>query len=826
MSLVFLAAIVVTQSGVSAKIVATPPVGGSSDFYVGNRAPLIPTPLLKLPVGAVKPRGWLQEVLNRQRAGLNGQLTHISAWLNKEGNAWLAKDGKGKAGWEEVPYWLKGYISLAYVLDDASMKDEAQGWIEAALASQRPNGDFGPDQRFGDGTRDFWANMLMLSCLRTYYEATGDQRVLVTMRDYFRFQASLPEKEFLTGYWQHVRGGDNLSSIYWLYNMTGEPWLLDLAKKNHARTSDWTMKGTLPDWHNVNVAQAFDEPAIFYQQSKNKAHLQAAYDNFAVIRQKYGQVPGGMYGADENAREGQDDPRQAIETCGMVEQMYSDEELFGITGDIKWADHCEEVAFNTYPAAMMPDLKSLRYLTAPNMATADRFNHAPGFQNGGPMTIMNPLSYRCCQHNHGFGWPYFAEHLWMATNDGGLAAALYSASDVTAKVAGGKVTIRESTNYPFEDSVRLSVDLGARKAKFPLYLRIPNWCDAPVVSVNGRSVALPKNPKGFVRIERTWRSKDQVLLRLPMRLSVRTWAANANSRSVDYGPLTLSLRIGEKTTLADSRTTATPESEWQPGVDASKWPAFEITPTTPWNVALSLDPGNPVVGMRVVRRPWPKSNFPFTLADVPISVVAKGAELPAWQLDRTGLVARLQASPTTSSKPIKEIELVPMGAARLRITAFPWLSPDGKPWVARKAPLKYLPKASHVFAGDDVWATCDQELPKASNDESIPRFTWWDHKGTAEWIEYTFDQPKRVSGVEVYWFDDTGKGECRVPASWRLMGLVDGKWIELRPNAADGVERDKFNRVSFKPVVVSKLRLEAQLQDRFSAGILEWRVLP
>ena len=285
-----LALVLLASQKTSITFVKTPPLTGEHKFNVSNRAPLAPIPLLKLPVGAVQANGWLGEYLKRQRSGMTGQLPKISQWLKKDGNAWLNKDGDGKAGWEEVPYWLKGYISLAYQLKDKAMIEEAQGWIEAALASQRPNGDFGPIQMIDKNSRDFWGNMLMLSCLRTYYEATGDQRVIIMMRKYFAFQNTIPDKDFLTGYWQDARGGDNLASIYWLYNMTGDPMLLKLAEKNHRCTMNWSMKGTLPDWHNVNVAQSFDEPGIYFQQSKNPANLKSAYANFDTIRNLYGQV--------------------------------------------------------------------------------------------------------------------------------------------------------------------------------------------------------------------------------------------------------------------------------------------------------------------------------------------------------------------------------------------------------------------------------------------------------------------------------------------------------------------------------------------------------
>ena len=237
------------------------------------------------------------------------------------------------------------------------------------------------------------------------------------MTKYFKWQLTVLDEKLLKMYWENSRGGDNLYSIYWLYNRTKEAWLLDLANKIHKNTANWSQKDNLPNWHNVNVAQCFREPATYYMQSKDSSNLMNTYNNYYLIRNLYGQVPGGMFGSDENARKGYSDPHQAVETCGMVEQMASDEILLSITGDPMWADNCENVAFNTYPAAVMPDFKGLRYLTAPNMVVSDSKNHAPGIDNSGPFLMMNPFNSRCCQHNHAQGWPYYAEHLWMATPD-------------------------------------------------------------------------------------------------------------------------------------------------------------------------------------------------------------------------------------------------------------------------------------------------------------------------------------------------------------------------------------------------------------------------
>jgi len=662
------------QGGVS--VVDRPDISKTNDYYVGNRTPLKPSRFMPLPVGLVQPKGWLLEYMNRQRDGLSGHLGEISAWLEKDGNAWLSKDGKGKYGWEEVPYWLRGYIQLGYILNDPKMIAESQVWIEGALNSQRPDGDFGPDQKFDDGSRDFWANMLMLFCLETYYEHSHDARVIDLMTKYFKYHLTVPDNQMLTHYWQKMRGGDELYSIYWLYNRTGDPGLLKLADKIHRCTANWEMTDTLPNWHNVNIAESFREPATYYLQTHNPADLQATYADFNEVRKRYGQVPGGMFGGDENCRPGYSDPRQAVETCGMVEQMLSDELLMQISGDPFWADNCENVAFNTYPVALMPDMRALRYLTAPNMVVSDSKNHAPGYQNRGPFLMMNPFSSRCCQHNHSMGWPYFTKHLWLATPDNGLCAAVFSASEVSAQVGDGqKVRIEEETHYPFEEKIHFT--LHADKAvTFPLYLRIPGWCKSATVSINGKKISITPEAGKYVRIELAWKNKDSIVLDLPMEVSVQRWTANHDSASVNYGPLTFSLKIGERFQREDSTKTAIGDSGWQKTADPSQWPSFEIYSTTPWNYGLVLDGAHPEKSFTVKKLAWPKDNFPFTPESAPIELRVNAKQIPQWTLDRYGLCAVLQASPVWSEQPVEQVTLIPMGAARLRISAFPTIGTD------------------------------------------------------------------------------------------------------------------------------------------------------
>lgn len=645
--------------------------------YIQNRAPLLKESFIKLPVGGVKPSGWLLKHLELQKDGLNGQLGEISAWLDKENNAWL---GTGtEYGWEEVPYWLKGYGNMAYILEDEIMIKETKLWLEAALGSQREDGYFGPYIE-KNGKPDLWGNMIMIWCLQSYYEYSGDKRVIDLMSRYFKWQLNLPDDMFLEDYWENSRGGDNLLSVYWLYNITGEHFLLELAEKTHNNTANWRQRSTLPNWHNVNIAQSFREPASYYMLSKDSADLLATYNVHHLIRNTFGQVPGGMFGADENARMGYIDPRQGTETCGFVEQMASNEILLRLTGDPFWAEHCENVAFNSYPASMMPDLKSLRYITSPNQTISDSRNHHPGIDNRGPFLAMNPFSSRCCQHNHGQGWPYYIEHLVLATPDGGVATSMYGACSASVKVADGKlIEIVEQTNYPFEESVKFTL-YSSGDVSFPFYLRIPTWTDNSSIEINGETLSEELVSGKYVRIEREWKNGDEIVLNLPMKLSQSVWQANQDSRSINYGPITFSLKVKENYEMVSSTETAIGDSKWQKDADPEKWPSYEIYPGSDWNYALVIDDSKSLDENFAVKfKSWPASNHPFTVESVPIEIKAKGIKIIDWGIDEYGLTSELPIKENLRfEETIDEITLIPMGAARLRISAFPvWQSSTG-----------------------------------------------------------------------------------------------------------------------------------------------------
>jgi hypothetical protein len=300
--------------------------------------------------------------------------------------------------------------------------------------------------------------------------------------------------------------------------------------------------------------------------------------------------------------------------------------------------------------------------------------------------------------------------------------------------------------------------------------------------------------------------------------------------SVNYGPLTFSLKIGEQFVRQDSSRTAIGDSSWQKTADPSKWPSFEIQPTTPWNFGLAFDGAVTEKTFAVKKLAWPKDNFPFTPDSAPIQIVAPARAIPEWTMDKHGLAAVLQDSPALTTQPKQNITLIPMGAARLRISAFPTASDssDGHAWYASlgagRGKPAYASSASHCFANDTVDALCDGLEPRSSSDEEIPRLTWWDHRGTSEWAQYDFTAPKKISSAEVYWFDDTGHGQCRVPVSARLLYKSGDAWKPVDGAADLGVKKDGWNRVEFSALETTALRIEVQLQKDFSGGVLEWKI--
>jgi hypothetical protein len=252
-----------------------------------------------------------------------------------------------------------------------------------------------------------------------------------------------------------------------------------------------------------------------------------------------------------------------------------------------------------------------------------------------------------------------------------LVAQLYTAGEVTAKVGDGTdVTLSTETHYPFDEVIDITVST-PRPVRFPVYLRIPAWCTKASITVNGKPVATKTTPGTYVQVPGDWKNGDKIKVTLPMQLQLRQWEKNKNSVSVNYGALTFSLLIKEDYKRRDSKETAIWDSRWQEHADVTAWPSYEIFPASSWNYGLLVDANNLNKSFTVKKKPWPKGDDPFTNANAPIELIATGKQIPNWIIDQYGLCGVLPQSPVAVEGAAQKLTLVPMGGARLRISAFP-----------------------------------------------------------------------------------------------------------------------------------------------------------
>ena len=646
--------------------------------YVANRAPLTESRFIELPIGAVKAEGWLRQQLVLQKDGLTGHLDELYPNVVGSRNAWLGGDGDA---WERGPYWIDGLLPLAYLLDDQGLKDKAQVWVEAILGSQQEDGYFGPATDRGpepglqrNNSHDWWPKMVALKIVKQYYMATGDERVIPFLDRYFRYQlAHLPETPLdHWTFWGAQRGGDNLEIVYWLYNITGEKYLLELGELIHRQSTPWTdmfLDGstlyTQNSIHCVNLGQGFKEPVVYWQQSGEQKQLDAVRNAEKVIRKTIG-LPTGLWAGDELINFG--DPTRGSELCTAVEMMFSLEEMLRITGDPHWAEWLERIAYNALPTQADDRYETRQYFQQTNQIECSR-NTSRNFSTPHSDTdqVFGLLNgYPCCTTNMHQGWPKFTQNLWYATDDAGLAALVYAPSRVTAMVAGGiEACVTEETFYPFNENIRFTVSFPDRKVKsayFPIRFRIPAWCVGAELKVNGERVGDPCDAGDLVTVRRTWAKGDVVTLDLPMSVECSRWFDS--SAVIERGPLVYALRMNETWTR---KQTAASEK-----VRYGDW-YYEVTSESPWNFCLSGKTLKSVAeNCTVIRNDVDASLYPWTLENAPLSIRIPARPMLDWKAYR-GSVGQIQYFTQQGGDLGAEqtIELIPYGCTTLRIAEFP-----------------------------------------------------------------------------------------------------------------------------------------------------------
>lgn len=642
--------------------------------YTNSRAPLRQNSYLELPLGSIRAQGWLKEMLIRQKNGATGNLDKLYPLVMNNRNGWLGGDGDQ---WERGPYWIDGLLPLAYILKDKELIEKTTPWIEWAIASQQPDGYFGPSKDYGqepglqrDNSKDWWPKMVVLKILKQYYSATADKRVISFMTKYFKYQLKELPKNPLDhwSFWGRYRGGDNLMIVYWLYNITGDKFLLDLGDLIHKQTFDYShaflhtdMLSTKGSIHCVNLAQGIKEPLIYYQHHPEQKYIEATNKGFRDL-QKFNGLANGLYGGDEGLHG--NNPTQGVELCSVVEMMFSLENLVSISGDITYADYLEKIAFNALPTHITDDFLNRQYFQQANQVMISRHVRNFDTNHGGTDICYGLLTgFPCCTSNMHQGWPKFTQNLWYATPDKGLAAMIYSPSEVTAYVAKGiEVSFKEETNYPFDEIIKftLSMDRKVKSVNFPFHLRIPKWCKKAVVKINGKNHEEVTGNR-VVKISRDWKSGDVVELSLPMHIFQQTWYEN--STSVERGPITYALKIGE---------------EWKK-VKNEKDPIhfgdtyYEVFPTTPWNYALVNVPADKTEEGFIVIKNEQTSGYPWNPESAPVEIRANAKLVPSWKIynDMAGPIPYSMSYGLETGKETEEVILIPYGCTNLRVSQFP-----------------------------------------------------------------------------------------------------------------------------------------------------------
>lgn len=599
----------------------------------------------------IKPRGWMRRRLELQAAGLAGNLDKV--WPDVADSQWI---GGSRDSWERVPYWLDGFIPLAFLLDDDDLKARAKKYIDAILARQEADGWLCPCERDQRAKYDTWALELISKVLILWYDCSGDERIPDVLYRAMKCFDRHTNRHLLLE-WGSARWFEALFALYRLYEWYGEEWILTLADKLGAVGTDWKKVftrwqyekpryGEKESWgllhHVVNNAMALKSDAL-YSRITGEDPTALFNTMWETLCAAHGQ-PFGTFSGDECLAG--TSPIAGTELCSVVEAMFSFETILSITGDPAFADKAEFVGFNALPATISPDMWSHQYDQMANQISCRILprehihfttNHCDSALFG-----LEP-NFGCCTSNMGQGFPKLCLSSFFQKGDG-IASAVLVPSELHTKLEDAEVTVTLDTDYPFRGTLNYTVTV-SRPISFPLYIRIPGF--AKSARVDGQNAA----PGTFFEVCREWSGTTAVQAELFFDTELKD--GFDGMKSVVRGPLLYALNI---------------DAEWHPleyvkdGV-TRKFPYcdFELLPTSEWQYALAGREFTPV------ELP-PDNAYRFSPEGAPIALEADLVRID-WG-EAYGVAFASPRDRTPLGTPVK-MRLIPYGCTNLRLSVLP-----------------------------------------------------------------------------------------------------------------------------------------------------------
>lgn len=632
----------------------------------------------------LSPEGWLRRYLEVQRHGLTGHLE--VAGYPFDGAGWASTGVEGKQGdvwwpYEQTGYWIDGMIRCGHLLGDQALVDKARKHIEFVLSHASEDGYLGPAFMREPRSNGRWPHAVFFRAMQAEHSASGDKRIPQALA-----------RHYLSGSNDHTVTRDvcNVESMLWAYERTGNERLLQAAvaafegynrKQPEAPTTlKQMLSDAVADEHGVTYNEIAKLGAILYLHTGNKRYLAATVNAYRKIDRDHMLADGVCSSSEFLAGR---DPLASHETCDIADYTWAVGYLLMATGEARYADKIEKAVFNAAPGAVKSDdFKALQYFSCPNQVVADhRSNHNLYFRGSNWMSYRPNPAVQCCPGEVNRIMPNYAARMWMKDRQGGIVAALYGPSVLNTVVGGEAVTIVEETQYPFGEHIDFSVRTGA-PVRFAFRLRIPSWCRAPEIQINGKRLRKTLKAGSFVTIERAFAQNDRISLRLPMEVATTRWPQGGVS--IERGPLVYALKIDEAW-IEDEEHGCTRD-----------FPAWRVYPRSPWNYALCLDAKTVRQAVEIVRHPV--AAHPWTLAQPPIELRVPARKVAGWRTTHTRRVWRRDnlrpphdmrdyyhrgdfmltpplpdpaTLPKRLSRRLETVTLVPYGCTQLRISVFP-----------------------------------------------------------------------------------------------------------------------------------------------------------